>query len=364
MTVPVGPKYRAKARIGGGAFGDIYIGESLSSGESVAIKVEPPRVRPSQVLNESRIYRSLGSDVGIPTAKWYGVEAENNILVLELLGKSLETLFLECDKRFSLKTVLMIADQILARIEFIHRRGIIHRDVKPGNFVLGEDLNSNVIYVIDFGLSGRWYDSQTGQHIPYTEKKPMVGTARFTSLNTHLGIEQSRRDDLEGIAYVLIYLMTGSLPWIGVKAEARAQKYAAIAEMKATITPERLCSGLPSAFSSFLIDVRGLEFTDEPNYSKYRELFRDLFLQEGYVYDEVYDWVKMPKSRTAGVTVCPQLIVPERITEIPKISASREQDMPMSKLPPIRVSSVQPGRLPRHPPLFAVGRLRRRTIRT
>jgi serine/threonine protein kinase len=365
MDLPVGPKYRAKLRIGGGSFGDIYLGESLSSGESVAIKVEPSRIRPSQVLNESRIYRALGSAVGIPAAKWYGVVADNSILVLELLGKSLEALFLECEKRFSLKTVLMIADQLLTRIEFIHHKGILHRDIKPENFVLGQGLNSDVIYAIDFGLSRRWQDAKTGEHIPYEEGKQLLGTARYTSVNTHMGIEQSRRDDLEGIAYVLIYLVMGSLPWVGLKGQTREQKRLAIAQLKASTPPERLCAGLPSAFSNFLIAVRRLDFTEEPRYSIYRELFRELFLNEGYVYDGGYDWVRKvaPKS-----LVCPLLKVTEMVTHGQRRLPPKHSEDAGSKLPPMSEMRMKVGGAqtkvarPRH--LMTVVKVRRRSMRS
>ena len=287
----IGSKYRMKKRIGGGSFGEIYSGENIQTHEEVAIKLESVQTRPPQLLYEAKIYRILAGGVGIPNIKWHGVEGDYNVMVIDLLGKSLEELFIYCQRKFSLKTVLMIADQLLSRIEYIHNKSYIHRDIKPDNFIIGTGNNANLIYAIDFGLSKKFRDPRTHQHIPYREGKNLTGTARYASINTHLGIEQSRRDDLEGIAYVLIYFLRGSLPWQGIAAENRKQKYEIISERKIATPVEILCQGMPPEFGTFLSETRHLDFTDVPPYAQYRQMFRELFIREGFINDGNYDWV-------------------------------------------------------------------------
>lgn len=153
-------------------------------------------------------------------------------MTIELLGPSLEDLFVYCGRKLSLKTVLLIADQLLARIEAFHTKGFIHRDLKPENILIGLEENASTVYLIDFGLAKRWKDPHTNEHIKYKDKKSLTGTARYASANTHLGIEQSRRDDLEGAGYVILYLLKGELPWQGLRARNKDDKYRKIKDCK------------------------------------------------------------------------------------------------------------------------------------
>ncbi|NIG58702.1 casein kinase 1, delta [Pontoporia blainvillei] len=222
-------------------------------------------------------------------------------MVMELLGPSLEDLFNFCSRKFSLKTVLLLADQMISRIEYIHSKNFIHRDVKPDNFLMGLGKKGNLVYIIDFGLAKKYRDARTHQHIPYRENKNLTGTARYASINTHLGIEQSRRDDLESLGYVLMYFNLGSLPWQGLKAATKRQKYERISEKKMSTPIEVLCKGYPSEFATYLNFCRSLRFDDKPDYSYLRQLFRNLFHRQGFSYDYVFDWnmLKFGASRAA-----------------------------------------------------------------
>jgi len=290
MELRVGNKYRLGRKIGSGSFGDIYLGTNITNGEEVAIKLESIQSRHPQLQYESKLYKILQGGVGIPTLKWFGIEGDYNVMVMELLGPSLEDLFNFCSRKFSVKTVLLLADQMISRIEYMHAKNFIHRDIKPDNFMMGLARRGNQVYVIDYGLAKKYRDPKTHQHIPYRENKSLTGTARYASINTHLGIEQSRRDDLESLGYVLMYFNRGSLPWQGLKAVTKRQKYDKISEKKMATPVEVLCNGYPMEFTTYLNYCRALRFEDKPDYSYLRQIFRNLFHREGYTYDYIFDW--------------------------------------------------------------------------
>jgi casein kinase 1 delta len=290
MELRVGGKYRLGRKIGSGSFGDIYLGTNIQTRVEVAIKLECVKTNHPQLHIEAKFYKMMQSGVGIPSIKWCGTEGDYNVLVMELLGPSLEDLFNFCSRKFSLKTVLLLADQLISRLEYIHSKNFIHRDVKPDNFLMGLGKKGNLVYVIDFGLAKKYRDARTHQHIPYRENKTLTGTARYASINTHLGIEQSRRDDLESLGYMLMYFNLGSLPWQGLKAATKKQKYERISEKKMSTPVEVLCRGYPSEFATYLNFCRSLKFEDRPDYVFLRQLFRNLFHKLGYAYDYVFDW--------------------------------------------------------------------------
>ena len=270
--------------------GDIYLGVNIISGEEVAIKLESIKAKHPQLEYEAKVYKTLAGGVGVPFVRWFGRECDYHAMVIDLLGPSLEDLFNFCNRRFSLKTVLLLADQLISRIEYIHSRNFIHRDIKPDNFLMGIAKRGNQVNIIDFGLAKKYRDPKTHLHIPYRENKNLTGTARYTSINTHLGVEQSRRDDLESLGYVFMYFLRGQLPWQGLKATTKKQKYDRIMEKKMVSSTESLCRGFPNEFAIYLNYSRSLRFDDKPDYSYLRKLFRDLFIRQGFQYDYVFDW--------------------------------------------------------------------------
>ncbi|XP_021620978.1 casein kinase 1-like protein 10 isoform X2 [Manihot esculenta] len=286
----IGGKFKMGRKIGGGSFGELFLGVNVQNGEEVGIKLEPAKTKHPQLHYESKIYMLLQGGTGIPQLKWYGVEGEYNVMVIDLLGPSLEDLFNYCNRKFSLKTVLMLADQLINRVEYMHSKGFLHRDIKPDNFLMGLGRKANQVYVIDYGLAKKYRDLQTHKHIPYRENKNLTGTARYASVNTHLGVEQSRRDDLESLGYVLMYFLRGSLPWQGLKAGTKKQKYDKISEKKMLTPVEVLCKSYPPEFISYFHYCRAMRFEDKPDYSYLKRLFRDLFVREGYQFDFIFDW--------------------------------------------------------------------------
>ena len=298
--IPVAEIYRlnAKKKLGSGAFGDIYYGVNTKTNEDVAIKLEPIKSKHPQLFFESKLYMSLQNGVGIPKLFWCGTQGNYNVLIIELLGPSLEDLFNYCNRKFSLKTTAMIAEQMISRIEYMHSKNFIHRDIKPDNFLVGHGKKGNIIYIIDFGLAKRYRDPKTGLHIPFRDGKSLTGTARYTSINTHLGIEQSRRDDLEAVGYVLVYFLKGVLPWQGLKAKNTKDKYEKIMEKKISTPIETLCQGLPQQIQMFIQYTRDLRFDDKPDYDKLKRIIRIMTESDKIKYDNLFDWVV--KKRESG----------------------------------------------------------------
>jgi len=304
-TPIIASKYRVQKRLGGGSFGDIYLGEYIPSSEKVAIKFEKHSARCPQLRHEYKVYRELQHCPGFGRVHYFGTHENYNVMVMELLGYSLEDLFNKCGRTFSLKTVLQLADQVLERVETMHNRHLIHRDIKPANFVIGY-TSTHTIHCIDFGLSKRYRHPRTLQHIAYREGRSLTGTPRYASINNHLGVEQSRRDDLESIGYVLIYFLRGILPWQGLKAKTASRKYRMIMEKKQAVTVMELCQGCPVQFQDYLNYCRSLTFDGKPDMSYLRGLFRELYVSQGYAAQGVeWDWDKFIPSGNTGLGTYP-----------------------------------------------------------
>ncbi len=298
VDIRVGGKFRILKKIGDGAFNEIYQGSDIFDNSEIAIKLEHNSIKYPQLLFESRLLESIPG-IGIPKVYWAGVSGEYNVMVFELLGKNLEELLQNCDKKFSLKTTLMIAIQILDRIRHLHMHNYIHRDIKPQNFSIGRGENEHIIYLIDFGLAKRYREEYTNFHIPLRQNIKLTGTIRYASCNALNKKELSRRDDMESIGYLLIYLLKGSLPWQGLKIKQKSEKYSKIKELKMSLEPEKLCEDLPDEFKEYIESVKNLEFEEEPDYGRYINMFTELFKKKEYVKDYMYDWVEETKKNSS-----------------------------------------------------------------
>lgn len=280
----------------------------------VAIKMELSSDRAAQLYNEHKFYCLIGEQHGFANIFWFGQWDRFNVLVMDLLGKNLEDVFeATCAHKFSLQTIIQLTLQLLSRFEYLHSKKytfikskvkiiyksmhfslfrIIYRDVKPENFLLGapESANCNQVHIVDFGLSKEYVDA-SGKHLSYREGKSLTGTARYMSINTHLGIEQSRRDDLEALAHLFLYfLRNGKLPWSGLKAPTVKERYRMIGQVKQSIPVEELCTGLPEEYAAFLKYTRNLKFDEAPEYAKWKTDFLELFRKNNFEENNKFDW--------------------------------------------------------------------------
>lgn len=279
------------SRISQGAFGEIYECIDKQTGTRLALKVEK-KTSVFQLKHEFAVYkRIIGTDT--PKVYEYGkIEVGNaylSCMTMELLGTSMEKLYNSLNRTFSMKTVFMIGKACLGRIEYLHHHHYVHRDIKPDNFMTDKTMTR--IHLIDYGLSKEYRNPGTLLHRPLRKDKNLTGTARYASVNTHVGYEQSRRDDLESLGFMLIYFMKGELPWQGLKAETKFEKYALIKEVKQKTTIYSLCEGLPNEIYLYMIHVRNLQYEECPNYEYLESLFEGGLRLRGLEDDGMYDWL-------------------------------------------------------------------------
>ena len=265
-------KYKLIQPIGKGAFGYIYKVSNIRNGRPAALKMEPLTAETKMLKNETKIYQYLNGQEGIPNVLWFGVDDKNFYMALDLLGPSLHKVR-ENSKSFSLELALSTIITIVKRLESIHQKGLIHRDVKPENFLFGLGEKSKQLYIIDFGFCKKYLLNDDATHMPARENRNLVGTPNFVSINVHDGHEPSRRDDLESVAYIFMYLTREKLDWIDYSMQGdyrnmnnkiRGEKMQVM--MDAT-TPEKI--------RKYFEYCRCLKFDETPNYNFILDLLRN-----------------------------------------------------------------------------------------
>ena len=299
--------------IGSGSFGQVLYGKHKNTSLEVAVKVISSDTSNDTIRKEINFSKQLQKIIGFPTIYYTCVYDKKNIIVESLLGPSLDKLFKYCGRKFPLKTVCLIGKEIVKRLEDMHERGILHRDLKPNNLTWGNfnssynnisnynsinnicnNLDIKTIFLIDFGLSCSFLEGGlNSKHYKIKENLSFVGTLRYASLNSHKGIRQSRRDDLESMIYILIYFLKGKLPWQDVKAKQKEERHKLITEIKSKVTIESLCENLPSEFAELLTYVKGLEFDEKPYYSKFYAFFHNLIdkLNKDLIEERDYSYI-------------------------------------------------------------------------
>jgi len=303
-----GGEYETSKRLGAGCFGEVYRGKEVKSGREVAIKFENKQGKSApQLEHEVEVLGALRAGQpnlqGVAECLFYGVEGQHNCMVMELLGKSLEDRMVECKNKLNVRTTVLIAEQVVQRIEFLHSKGMVHRDIKPENFMFGIKDKIHHIYIIDFGLSKKYWDEARNSHCQHRQKLSLTGTARYASINAHKGVEQSRRDDLEAIGHMFLYFLRGALPWSGLDAKTQEEKYRKICQKKEETKLDDLCKGFPDEFKEYLAYARRLDFEERPDYDKLYRWIHEARPKGETIKDHGYQWfdTKDPEGQLVAV---------------------------------------------------------------
>ena len=292
-------KYRVKRLIATTPFCLLYEGINEKNNEPVAMKFEKINANIDVLESEAFLLFNI-KGFGLPKIITYGRTGNFNCLIEELLGLTIEQVWNSKKKnKFLLKYVCMIGIQIIDRLEYIHSKNIIHRDIKPTNLCIGRKDPEN-IYLIDFGLAHKYKSSRTGKHIKFSNLNKAIGNLKYISINGNKGYEQSRRDDLESLGYLLIFLIKNSLPWVNketIKIKEKTKRLKEVYKIKSSISIEELCKGLPIEFIKYIKYCRNLEFEQEPDYKCLRNLFISVLAKNEFKNDRNFFWITNTKHK-------------------------------------------------------------------
>ena len=293
-------KYSIKYLISKGSFGEVYLGTNVLNNKDYAIKMERTSKGESLLKEEAYVLLFLKGP-GLPNVITFGISGRYHILIENLLGKSIYNIWLEKEKKFNIKDTCMFAIQALERVEYVHSKNYLHRDIKPANFLVGNPDQSQ-IYLIDFGNARKYRSSRTGKHLPFSRNYKIYGTTIFLSLNVLKGIEQTRKDELESLGLVIIYLYKGYLPWSNYKFKDIFQALEKIKAIKENLSMKQLCHGLPIEMFEYMNYIKNMNFEDTPDYRYLQSLFLNVLKKIGEKNDLFFSWVDksiVPKKLTS-----------------------------------------------------------------
>jgi serine/threonine protein kinase len=330
-------KYKPIRKIGIGAFGDIYSVIDLNYKTSFAMKTEKIEAEPKSLETEAYYLYNLQGGIGIPKIITYGHIKKYNILIETLLNESLYNIYIKNNKYCSLIDICLIGVQMLERLEWIHSKNILYRDVKPENCLIGLK-NPNLIYIVDFGLCKRYRSSKTGKHIPMRQTGKFNGTMEYASSYVLKGNESSRRDDLISLGYMLIFLFKKYLPWKISLKEINRTKYLELINKKESNDNGLLFKNLPQEIVEYIIYTNNLKFEQAPDYSYLSSLFKSIIFKMNLNYNKLsFSWITKPNKEAQNMTNSKLLISNNQIglTNIKELKTKKINQREMNEQKPI-----------------------------